>query len=159
MATQQWKMKTAIGDLYLVASPTALCGVYFDLQSAPFVNTPTGILAQAVKELEEYFAGQRKDFTVPLEAQGTDFQKRVWSELKKIPYGKTASYQDVARRIRNEKACRAVGTANGRNPLSIIVPCHRVIAADGTLGGYGGGLPIKTRLLELERHPDRFRVG
>ncbi len=89
--------------------------------------------------------------TSPLAAEGTEFQKKVWNELAKIPFGKTFSYGEIAGKIRNQKAVRAVGTANGRNPLAIIVPCHRVIAADGGLGGFAGGLEIKRKLLELER--------
>lgn len=157
MKTAQWEMKSRIGSVFLVASGTGLRGIYWDRQADPMAASLAGssseilILAQTVRELEEYFRGERKDFTIPLEVEGTSFQKRVWEELKRIPYGTTVSYRDVAMRIRNGKAFRAVGTANGRNPISIIVPCHRVIAADGTLGGYGGGLPIKTKLLEIER--------
>ncbi len=108
------------------------------------------ILAQAVTELNEYFAHKRQKFTVPLEIIGTPFQKKVWKALRGIPYGQTSSYKDIAGRIRHGKAMRAVGTANGCNPHAIIVPCHRVIAHDGTLGGYAGGLTIKSQLLALE---------
>jgi len=146
----QLKLNTLIGPLYLVASEEALYGVHWKKQSSPMGTN--SILQQTVKELEEYFSGKRKLFEIPLSAQGTAFQKKVWSQLSKIPYGKTCSYRDIATRIQNEKAVRAVGTANGRNPISIIVPCHRVIAADGTLGGYAGGLKIKTILLELEKN-------
>ena len=104
----------------------------------------------AAKQLREYFQGKRQDFDVPLDLAGTDFQRKVWSALQKIPYGRTASYADIARRIRNPKAMRAVGLANGRNPVAIIVPCHRVIGADGSLTGYGGGLERKRTLLDLE---------
>src|SRR4030095_12293191 len=102
--------------------------------------------------LKEYFSGVRHDFDLPLDIQGTAFQKRVWEQLRRIPYGKTASYRDIARMIGKKTAYRAVGNANGKNPLCIIVPCHRVIAADGSLGGYSGGLKIKTQLLKLEQH-------
>jgi methylated-DNA-[protein]-cysteine S-methyltransferase len=153
----QWKMTSKAGDIYLVASNKGLRSLYFskrdsdpmakDLKSpAPEIQ----ILAQAVRELEEYFDKKRKAFTVPLDAQGTEFQKKVWEQLAKIPFGKTASYKDIAAGLKNDKAFRAVGTANGKNPLSIIVPCHRVIAANGTLGGYSGGLLNKVKLLELE---------
>jgi methylated-DNA-[protein]-cysteine S-methyltransferase len=107
-------------------------------------------------QLDEYFRGKRKTFTVKLQIQGTEFQKKVWKQLMKIPYAKTISYKDVAQAIGDEKAVRAVGGANGRNPVGIIVPCHRVIAHDGTLGGYGGGLWRKEWLLKHERkseHP------
>lgn len=155
---KRWTMQTKIGPLSLMASERGLCGIFFgerkdgeELRSLKGEDPASRILLQTVRQLEEYFAGARRDFDLPTDVDGTEFQKRVWSELEKIPYGNTASYSDVARRIRNDKAVRAVGTANGRNPLPIIVPCHRVIAADGTLGGYGGGLKIKTVLLDLER--------
>jgi methylated-DNA-[protein]-cysteine S-methyltransferase len=109
------------------------------------------VLKAAASQVEEYLAGERVVFDLPLEPVGTEFQRKVWRELARIPYGKTISYTDLARRIRNDKAVRAVGSANGRNPLSLVIPCHRVIAADGSLGGYAGGLEIKKRLLELER--------
>lgn len=105
----------------------------------------------AVREqLIEYFEGRRTRFDIRLNIRGTDFQKRVWSALLSIPYGETTTYGDIARRIGNEKAVRAVGLANGSNPIAIVVPCHRVIGSNGSLTGYGGGLPIKERLLALE---------
>lgn len=110
---------------------------------------------QAVKELEQYFDGNRTSFDLPLRPEGTEFQMSVWRTLEKIAYGETWSYKEVAKKIRNPNAVRAVGTANGKNPLSIIVPCHRVIAADGGLGGYAGGLKRKIQLLDLEKN----RVG
>jgi len=155
-ALLQWLMKSKIGPLYLVASSKGLQGVHWKKQPAPMAkslkgNTPEiKTLALAVEQLDEYFSGARKKFDLSLDAQGTDFQKSVWKQLSKIPYGKTYSYQDIARKIKNPKAVRAVGTANGKNPFCIIVPCHRVIAADGTLGGYNGGLKLKTQLLDLE---------
>ena len=105
----------------------------------------------ATTQLREYFAGQRRDFDIPLDVDGTEFQMKVWSALRKIPFGLTASYGDIARKIGNPKAMRAVGLANGRNPVSIVVPCHRVIGADGSLTGYGGGLERKRFLLALEK--------
>lgn len=102
------------------------------------------------KEILEYFNGERTSFTIPLAPVGTDFQQRVWQVLLQIPYGKTCSYKDVACAIGNEKASRAVGMANGKNPIIIIIPCHRVVQSDGFLGGYSGGLPIKIALLERE---------
>ena len=108
------------------------------------------IISETVAQLEQYFDGQRRQFDLPLVANGTDFQAKVWNSLMQIPYGVTKSYSDIARSIKNDKAVRAVGTANGRNTHSIIVPCHRVIAADGSLGGYAGGLSIKAKLLQLE---------
>lgn len=106
-------------------------------------------------QLRDYFAGHLQQFNLTLNPQGTEFQLKVWNELKNIPYGATISYQELASRVGNIKACRAVGAANGRNPLPIIIPCHRVIGNDGSLTGFGGGLPIKRRLLELEQ----VRIG
>lgn len=103
-----------------------------------------------VRELEEYFAGHRRHFTFPLDLRGTDFQKACWHALLKIPYGETRTYADIARAVGKSNAFRAVGMANNRNPIAIVVPCHRVIASDGTLCGYGGGLDVKRKLLELE---------
>jgi methylated-DNA-[protein]-cysteine S-methyltransferase len=116
-------------------------------------------LRQAVDQLSKYFAGELQDFDLQLDMQGTDFQKRVWAELLHIPYGETRSYSDVAGAIGTPKAVRAVGAANGRNPIPIVVPCHRVIGAAGSLVGYGGGLPLKRLLLGLEaRHSNLFQV-
>jgi methylated-DNA-[protein]-cysteine S-methyltransferase len=153
----QWRMNSDIGELFLVASSQGLQGVYWDKQNAPMLrslsaaNESERILKQAVAELSEYFSGKRKQFDVSLDMGGTVFQKKVWRQLGKIPYGKTVSYKEIASQVSQEKAVRAVGTANGKNPLCIIVPCHRVIAADGSLGGYSGGLERKTKLLALER--------
>lgn len=102
------------------------------------------------RQIEEYFAGQRRDFDLEVDGEGTDFQRLVWHELTKIPYGATCSYGDIAQAIGRPAAVRAVGAANGRNPIPIVVPCHRVIGADGSLTGFGGGLEAKRRLLELE---------
>jgi methylated-DNA-[protein]-cysteine S-methyltransferase len=107
--------------------------------------------AEVAAQLAEYFAGDRTDFDVPLELGGTEFQRRVWAQLRCIPYGETISYGELARRVGNPRASRAVGLANGRNPVAVIVPCHRVVAADGGLGGYGGGSARKIHLLDLER--------
>ena len=109
-----------------------------------------GAFADVRAQLAEYFAGGRTAFDVPLALQGTDFQRRVWEALLEIPYGETVSYGELARRIESPRAVRAVGLANGRNPVAVIVPCHRVIGADGTLTGYGGGIERKRLLLELE---------
>jgi methylated-DNA-[protein]-cysteine S-methyltransferase len=109
-----------------------------------------GVLARAARQLGEYFAGERTSFDVPLAPEGTAFQQRVWDALRTIPYGATASYGEIAAQVGSPGASRAVGLANGRNPISIVVPCHRVIGADGSLTGYGGGLPAKRALLDLE---------
>ena len=111
----------------------------------------TTLLQQAVRELQEYFAGGRRTFDLPVALEGTPFRKKVWAKLRAIPYGETISYGELARRIGNPKAVRAVGGANHHNPVMIIVPCHRVIGADGSLVGFGAGLDAKRYLLELER--------
>lgn len=117
---------------------------------ASFADGTSGVIEQAAGELDEYFAGHRRMFDVPLLFAGTDFQKTVWTELLNIPYGQTTSYAEIARRIGRPEAVRAVANANGANALSIFVPCHRVIGSDMSLTGYGGGLEAKRALLELE---------
>lgn len=152
----QWAMDSKIGRLYLLASEKGLQGVLWRKRKetmAPSLEAELPqcrILAQAVRELEEYFEGQRKKFDVALDLEGTRFQVRVWRELLKIPYGSTCSYGQIASKLKMPQAVRAVGAANGQNPLSIIVPCHRVISSTGKLTGYSGGLPVKSKLLELE---------
>jgi methylated-DNA-[protein]-cysteine S-methyltransferase len=160
MSEVQIKMESKIGPLYLVASADGLQGVFWKqrpvefysktIQSSDFNQAALKHLERAGNQIEEYLSGRRKSFDLVLDIKGTDFQKRVWQELSMIPYGTTYSYKQLAIKVENQKACRAVGTANGRNPLSLIIPCHRVIASDGTLGGYAGGLPIKEKLLRLE---------
>ncbi len=108
------------------------------------------VFTDVVDQLKSYFAGERKAFDLPLVLEGTTFQKRVWTSLQNIPYGETVSYKVLAERVGSPKAVRAVGAANGANPIPIIIPCHRVIGNDGSLTGFGGGLPLKKRLLELE---------
>jgi methylated-DNA-[protein]-cysteine S-methyltransferase len=114
-----------------------------------WVESPEKIAGYA-RQLQEYFAGQRREFDLQLDIRGTDFQKRCWQELLEIPYGETRSYADIARAIGNPQAVRAVGLANGQNPIAIVVPCHRVIGSDGSLTGYGGGLGVKRKLLQHE---------
>jgi methylated-DNA-[protein]-cysteine S-methyltransferase len=118
-----------------------------DLPERPDQSPP---LDEARRQLEAYFAGELRDFDLPLAPEGSEFQLRVWEQLRAIPYGETISYGELARRVGDPAAARAVGLANGRNPLPVIVPCHRVIGADGSLTGFGGGLERKRRLLELE---------
>jgi methylated-DNA-[protein]-cysteine S-methyltransferase len=119
--------------------------------SRPDPPTTHPLLAEACKQLDEYFAGQRKTFDLPLAPQGTVFQRKVWDGLRKIPYGTTISYAQLARSIAHPKAFRAVGSANGKNPIAIIIPCHRVIRSDGQPGGYAYGTDLKKRLLDFER--------
>lgn len=111
----------------------------------------SGIIKQAINQLEEYLTGKRKEFDLKLNPAGTEFQKKVWKALLKIPYGKTASYKEIAKKIGNQKAVRAVGAANGKNPIQIIIPCHRVIGSNGDMIGYAGGLEAKEALLNIER--------
>ncbi|MBM3806939.1 MAG: methylated-DNA--[protein]-cysteine S-methyltransferase [Acidimicrobiia bacterium] len=118
---------------------------------ADWARDTKGVLETVRRELKEYFAGRLKSFTVPLAFTGTPFQNAVWKQLTRIPYGETISYLELANRIDNPKAVRAVGMANGANPIAIIVPCHRVIGSNGSLTGFGGGLPAKRALLELEK--------
>lgn len=143
---------TEIGKITIVESNNVIVGVYFadevDTKDIKIQETP--LLKEAGKQLKEYFEGKRKDFELPLAPKGTEFQKKVWKVLQTIPYGETWSYKQVAEKIGNPKASRAVGMANNKNPISIFIPCHRVIGANGKLIGYGGGLEIKEYLLNLE---------
>ena len=117
---------------------------------AEYVEESSEVIMETIKQLEAYFANERKIFDIPLLMVGTDFQKSVWEGLIKIPFGKTASYLELAKSIDNEKAVRAVASANGANAISILIPCHRIIGSDGDLVGYAGGLPAKKKLLEFE---------
>lgn len=144
-----------IGELLLVGDRGALHGLYMQAGRKPMTIAPgwehdPPALADARTQLAEYFAGERTGFDLDLVVNGTTFQRRVWRALRDIPYGQTISYGELARRIDQPSAARAVGLANGRNPISVIVPCHRVVGADGTLTGYGGGTERKQRLLDLE---------
>jgi methylated-DNA-[protein]-cysteine S-methyltransferase len=149
-------VESPIGRLLLTSDGTALTGLYMEpsreLRSIDgwVEDVTVAPLSAAVRQLTEYFAGTRREFDLPLRLQGTTFQTRVWRELTEIPYGQTWSYGELAKRINKPGASRAVGLANGRNPISILVPCHRVIGADGSLTGYGGGLERKRWLLAHE---------
>jgi len=153
-----------IGRLMLTSDGTSLTGLYMNL----YRNKPTKLpdlngdwvqnatidpLPAAARQLKEYFSGKRREFALPLRMAGTEFQRRVWSELSQIPFGETRSYSQLAKRLNNPNGSRAVGLANGRNPIAIIVPCHRVIGADGSLTGFGGGIDRKEWLLSHEGHP------
>jgi O-6-methylguanine DNA methyltransferase len=157
-----------IGALFLAASHRGLVALEFDARlpgQQSIRPNPRHLRAEKrpvlfeessqtmrpyLRELEEYFAGRRKEFSFPIDLRGTDFQIACWRALLAIPYGETRTYADIARAVGKPQAFRAVGMANNRNPVAIVVPCHRVIASDGTLCGYGGGLDVKRRLLELE---------
>jgi methylated-DNA-[protein]-cysteine S-methyltransferase len=150
--------QSPIGRLHLVATDYALRILTFDANwakikatvGADLVESSNGILEQTIAELSEYFAKKRKEFSVPVEPLGTDFQKAAWRCLAKIPYGEIWSYLDQAKRLKKPTAVRAVGAANGRNPIGIIIPCHRVLGGSGQLTGYAGGLENKRKLLEVE---------
>lgn len=145
-----------IGRLMISSNGTALTGLYMGAPStSPGVDgwredPAASPLREAARQLEEYFSGKRRQFDLPLHMHGTDFQRQVWNALTEIPFGETRTYGELARQIGNPAACRAVGLANGRNPIAVIVPCHRVIGADGSLTGFGGGLPRKAWLLRHE---------
>ncbi|MEO2013401.1 MAG: methylated-DNA--[protein]-cysteine S-methyltransferase [Fuerstiella sp.] len=153
-----WLDQTPVGRLFLAGDPAGLRYLLFDNESMterhsiPWQAWEQNVekLKEPVEQLEAYFAGQLKRFDFPVVGEGTDFQKRVWNALCDIPYGETASYGDIAKVIGQPTASRAVGMANGRNPISIIVPCHRIIGTSGKLVGYGGGLERKKSLLRLE---------
>ena len=150
-------VKTPIGELLLVAEADALTGVYFaGRDHAPATHAgwmssaEHPVIRQAAKQLGEYFAGKRNSFSLPLRLTGTDFQERVWQQIALVPYGKTISYSELAKRVGAPEAVRAAGTTTGRNPVSIVVPCHRIVGKNGSMRGFAGGLKRKQFLLELE---------
>ena len=152
------EMTSPVGLLKLVANETALVAVLWENENPKRVRlaelieqTHHPILLETQKQLTEYFAGKRQQFDLPLDFEGTEFQQKVWQALLTIPFGETRSYRDVAEQIGNVKAVRAVGAANGKNPISIIAPCHRVVGANGKLVGFAGGLDNKDILLRLEK--------
>jgi methylated-DNA-[protein]-cysteine S-methyltransferase len=151
------RLPSPLGPLVLVGTTDALTAIWLpsgqdaDLRPESGWVETAAPFREAVRQLNAYFAGTLREFDLPLAPAGTPFQQRVWRALREIPYGETLSYGELARRIARPAAVRAVGAANGRNPLAIVVPCHRVIGRDGRLVGYGGGLPAKKLLLELER--------
>lgn len=155
MDAEHTVVDSPVGPLTLVRNPEGLCGLYMHLQRhlpdserfGPRADTGFG---DVTAQLAEYFAGERTEFTVPLAPRGTEFQQRVWAALRTIPYGETWTYLQLAEHLGNIAAIRAVAAANGRNPIGIIVPCHRVVGSDGSLTGYAGGLERKQFLLDLE---------
>jgi methylated-DNA-[protein]-cysteine S-methyltransferase len=151
------RIATPIGTLIATAVDGALTGLYFhDEKHAPKMtkdwseDASAEPFAECCKQVREYFDGSRNTFDLPLAPEGTDFQRRVWKEIARIPYGKTITYAELAQRAGAPGSARAAGAATGRNPISIVVPCHRIVGSDGSLTGYAGGLPRKTRLLEIE---------
>ena len=157
-------VSTPVGELKLVASERGLAGILWkndDPHGSRFLpqtrDEAHPILIEAERQLREYFAGERRSFSLPLDFVGTEFQKKVWNALVAIPFGETRSYGEIARQIGHPQAVRAVGAANGRNPISIVAPCHRVIGANGKLTGFAGGLEVKAFLLDLEM-PQKISV-
>jgi methylated-DNA-[protein]-cysteine S-methyltransferase len=151
------KVESPVGKLKLVASSNALVAILWERErpnrvklDAMNLDPRHPVLIEAERQLTEYFSGTRTEFDLPLEPRGSEFQKKVWQALRRIPFGKTRSYLDLAKTVGSAKAVRAVGAANGMNPLSIVVPCHRVIGANGSLTGFAGGLEAKAKLLALE---------
>jgi len=149
---------TPVGELTLIASDKGLAAVLWENEGSQRVpltplshNALHPVLCEAERQLQEYFAGTRQRFTLSYDPSGTPFQQKVWAALLTIPFGETRSYRQIAEQIGHPKAVRAVGAANGKNPLSIMAPCHRVIGSNGKLTGFAGGLPVKAFLLELER--------
>lgn len=145
--------ETVIGKVGIEENGEAVTGIKFEKELSDQMEqgAETPLMAEAARQLNEYLEGQREAFDLPLSPEGTQFQRDVWKALQQIPYGQTCSYRDIAENIENPKACRAVGMANNRNPIPIIIPCHRVIGTNGKLVGYGGGLEIKEYLLQLEK--------
>ena len=147
--------QTELGTIGIAESNEKITHLFFDgekFNENGYEKSESSVLKKAGKQLREYFQGERKDFDLPLAPVGTEFMLRVWKALQTIPYGETRSYRQIAELAGNGKACRAVGMANNRNPISIIIPCHRVIGANGDLIGYGGGLDKKVFLLDLEKN-------
>ncbi len=146
----QKSYKSPIGTLYIVEENEKIIEIRYENEKEEVLEKNTKILEKAVQELEEYFKGKRKEFDIPLNPKGTEFMKKVWKELQKIPYGKTTSYGKIAEKIGNPKASRAVGMANHNNPIPIIIPCHRVIGKNNKMVGYALGIDKKEYLLNLE---------
>ncbi len=155
MSDASIRIPSPVGPVLLRARGGSLCELHFvkgdeaPEPSAALREAPA-VLQEVARQLEQYFAGRRRSFELPLDPAGTDFQRRVWAELRRIPWGQTCTYGELALRLGNPGASRAVGLANGRNPIGIIIPCHRVVGSSGRLTGYAGGLGIKRALLELE---------
>lgn len=145
--------RTLLGRIGIGESGGSLTNLWFEGYEVPegVEVGESGVLKEAHRQLSAYLAGELKEFSLPLAPRGTDFQHKVWEALRRIPYGETASYKDIAEEVGRPRAFRAVGMANNHNPIPIIIPCHRVIGSDGSLVGYGGGLDLKQRLLNLEK--------
>ena len=145
----QYSYDTVIGKIYIAEKDNCICNVSFGTLN--YKEKETYLIKKTYSQLKEYFAGNRKIFDIPISANGTEFQIKVWEELQKIPYGKIRTYKEIAENIGNKNASRAVGMANNKNPIAIIIPCHRVIGTKGDLTGYAGGIKLKKYLLDLEK--------
>jgi len=157
-------IKSRVGTIRVAATPRGVCKIALGKETAedffgwlerhighvPRKPERSGIVALALNQIAEYLGGQRRDFDLPLDLRGTEFQRRMWAAVAGIPYGETRTYAEIALAIGKPKAVRAVGAANGANPLPLVVPCHRVVGSDGSLTGYGGGLDVKRKLLDME---------
>jgi len=148
-----WFRDTSIGRIGIEENDGSIVSVYFATDAVPkdLASGETPLIRKAFEQLELYLAGRLTEFSLPLKPEGTAFMKNVWQKLCEVPYGRTASYKDIAAAIGNPRAVRAVGQANNRNPIPIFIPCHRIIGKNGKLVGYGGGLELKEKLLELEK--------
>lgn len=148
----QYKMRSIFGDIFICASDIGVTSLGWKERDIPLVSKTDKypLISMAVTQLKEYFSGARKSFDLPLDLKGTEFQMKVWKELQRVPYGKTLTYKDIAAKVKSPKAVRAVGTANGKNPLCVIIPCHRIIGSNGKLSGYAWGIDLKEKLLKLE---------
>ncbi len=155
MTLHQQHLDTPIGQLTLVASEAGLSMILFESEDPPEIDASIDesdlVLVAAARQLSEYFAGERREFDLPLDLEGTEFQKAAWLALADVPYGETTSYGTQAAAIGRPGAFRAVGAANGKNPVPIVLPCHRIVGADGSLTGFAGGLDVKARLLAFEQ--------
>lgn len=145
----QYSYDSVIGKIYIAEKDNCICNVSFGTLN--YKEKETYLIKKTYSQLKEYFAGNRKIFDIPISANGTEFQIKVWEELQKIPYGKIRTYKEIAENIGNKNASRAVGMANNKNPIAIIIPCHRVIGSNGDLTGYAGGIKLKQYLLNLEK--------
>jgi methylated-DNA-[protein]-cysteine S-methyltransferase len=158
-------LESPIGTLLIVGDDEAVRRIEFPKNGkarepeSGWVESGRGPVAETIRQVREYFAGRRSEFDLPLAPEGTEFQRTVWRRLQEIPYGETISYGELAKRVGNAKASRAVGAANGQNPIPIVIPCHRVIGSNGKLTGFGGGLPTKEALLALEARQLRLGAG
>ncbi|HKM33239.1 MAG TPA: methylated-DNA--[protein]-cysteine S-methyltransferase [Lachnospiraceae bacterium] len=154
MATELYHYQSPIGKLRIEIDGEAVTGLDIDndeIDDTEGVYIQNPLIGKVIDELAEYFQGKRKDFDIPVKPSGTAFQLSVWKALQEIPYGETRTYGEVAAMIGNKKACRAVGGANHKNPIMILIPCHRVIGSDGSMVGFGAGITVKEKLLQIER--------